>query len=149
MIEGVQIISLKRIPDERGCIYHMLRVDAPHFKQFGEIYFSEIYPGAIKGWHNHKKTTLNYTCVIGNIKLVLYDGREDSKTYKELQEIFIGENNYCLVIIPPGVWNGHNAIGNKRAIIANCATMPHDPDEMERLDPHKNDIPYDWNIKNK
>jgi dTDP-4-dehydrorhamnose 3,5-epimerase-like enzyme len=30
-IEGVQVIPLRRIPDERGTIFHMLRRDDPHF----------------------------------------------------------------------------------------------------------------------
>jgi dTDP-4-dehydrorhamnose 3,5-epimerase len=70
-IEGVQIITLRRIPDERGTIFHMLRKTDPHFQQFGEIYFSSIYPGAIKGWHRHHEMTLNYACVFGRIKQVM------------------------------------------------------------------------------
>ena len=33
------------------------------------------------------------------------------------------------------------------ALVANCATIPHDPDEIERLDPFDNDIPYDWALR--
>ena len=32
-------------------------------------------------------------------------------------------------------------------IMANAATEPHDPDEMERLDPFTDRIPYDWAIR--
>ncbi|MHA1268774.1 MAG: dTDP-4-dehydrorhamnose 3,5-epimerase family protein [Candidatus Helarchaeota archaeon] len=147
MIDGVKIIPLKKIMDERGIIFHMLKNTDPHFQQFGEIYFSCIFPNAIKGWHIHKKMTLNYAVIIGNIKLVLYDKRENSPTYKELQEIFIGEDNYCLVQIPPGVVNGFKAIGNNKAIVANCSTLPHDPDEIIRIDPFDKEIGYDWDIK--
>jgi dTDP-4-dehydrorhamnose 3,5-epimerase len=147
MIEGVQIIPLKQIPDERGKIMHMLRADDPHFEKFGEIYFSVVYPGVVKGWHIHKKMTLNYAVVVGNIKLVLYDDREGSKTKGELMELVVGEDNYCLVKIPPMVWNGFKGVGNKPAIVANCATEPHDPQEIMRMDPFKNHIPYDWNVK--
>ena len=31
LIEGVQIHPLKRIPDERGTIFHMLKKNDPHF----------------------------------------------------------------------------------------------------------------------
>jgi dTDP-4-dehydrorhamnose 3,5-epimerase len=65
MIEGVQVIPLRRIPDERGTVMHMLRSTDPHFTQFGEIYFSTVYPGVIKGWHRHREMTLNYACVSG------------------------------------------------------------------------------------
>ncbi len=149
MIDGVKVIPLGRIPDERGTIYHMLRRDDSHFIQFGEIYFSSIHPGAIKGWHKHDPATLNYACIVGNIKLVIYDDRKDSRTKGELMELFIGEDSYCLVQIPPGVWNGFKAVGNKTAIVANCCTHVHGSFQSERLDPFKNDIPYDWAVKSR
>lgn len=147
MINGVLVKPLSQITDERGKVMHMLRTDEPHFEQFGEIYFSVVYPGVVKGWHLHKEMTLNYAVISGMIKLVLYDLREDSPTKGEIQELFIGEDNYVLVKIPPKIWNGFKGIGAKLAILANCATIPHRPDEIERLDPVNNDIPYDWGLK--
>ena len=147
MINGVLVKPLSQIPDERGKIMHMLRADDPYFEQFGEIYFSVVYPGVIKGWHLHKEMTLNYAVISGMIKLVLYDPREDSTTKGEIQELFIGEDNYVLVKIPPSIWNGFKGIGAKPAIVANCATMPYHPDEIERLDPFVSDIPYEWGLK--
>ena len=72
MLEGVIVSPLKRIVDERGAVMHMLRCDAPHFSGFGEIYFSTVHPGAIKGWHCHEKMTLNYAVPAGQIKFVLF-----------------------------------------------------------------------------
>lgn len=149
MIHGVSIHPLRIIPDERGQVMHMLRCDAPHFRQFGEIYFSMVYPGVVKGWHLHKRMTLNYAVPIGMIKLVLYDDREGSPTRGELMELFIGESNYVLVTIPPGIWNGFKGIGVKPALVANCATLPHDPDEIVRMDPFNNPIPYDWGLRHR
>ena len=63
-------------------------------------------------------------------------------------EIFMGDNNYVLVTIPNNVWNGFKAIGEEMAIIANCSTHPHDPDEIDRCDPFENNIPYNWDLKN-
>lgn len=148
MIKGVLVKPLSQIPDERGKIMHMLRADDPHFEKFGEIYFSVVYPGVVKGWHIHKEMTLNYTVISGMIKLALYDPRDDSPTKGQVQELFIGEDNYVLVKIPPKIWNGFKGVGTRPAIVANCATLPHSPDEIERLDPFKNDIPYDWGLKN-
>jgi len=149
MIDGVQIHPLSQIPDERGKIMHMLRCDAPHFIQFGEIYFSVVYPGVIKGWHLHREMTLNYAVVSGMIKLVLYDDRADSPTRGKVQEIFLGTDNYQLVIIPPLIWNGFKGIGITPAIVANCATHPHHPDEIVRKDPFSPDIPYNWELKHR
>jgi dTDP-4-dehydrorhamnose 3,5-epimerase len=147
MIDGVLIVPLARIADERGAVMHMLRRTDPHFIQFGEIYFSRIYPGVVKGWHKHQEMTLNYACIQGRIKLVLYDDRADSPTNGEVMEIFLGPENHSLVQIPPGVWNGFKGLGRETSIVANCATHPHDPSRSSRLDPFDNDIPYDWGIR--
>ena len=146
-IDGVNVRSLRQIPDERGKIMHMLRADDPHFDKFGEIYFSTVYPGAIKAWHIHKEMTLNYAVVSGMIKMVLYDDRESSSTRSALMELFVGESNYCLVTVPPLVWNGFKGVGGHPAIVANCATIPHDPTEISRLDPFSPSIPYNWDLR--
>jgi dTDP-4-dehydrorhamnose 3,5-epimerase len=106
-----------------------------------------IYPGVIKGWHLHSRMTINYAVVDGNIKLVLYDQREGSPTRHHLQEIVFGQINYQLVRVPPGVVNGFTPVGGARAIVANCASIPHDPDQTTRIDPFTPSIPYDWRIK--
>ncbi len=147
MIEGVIITKLKKIPDERGSIFHMLRSDDPHFKKFGEIYFSLAYPGVIKGWHEHTKQVQNYAVIDGMIKLVMYDNRNNSKTFQSLQEVFIGDLNYCLVTIPFGIIMGYKCIGHKTSILANCSTIPHDPKEMISYDPLGDKVPYQWDIK--
>jgi dTDP-4-dehydrorhamnose 3,5-epimerase len=149
MIDGVIITTLKQIIDERGKVMHMLRNDAPHFQGFGEIYFSCVQPGAIKAWHIHSEMTLNYAVPHGNIKFVLYDDREGSPTKGELQELFIGPDNYCLVTVPPMVWNGFKGLGSEAAVVANCASIPHKATEIDRLDPFSPKIPYDWAIKHR
>jgi dTDP-4-dehydrorhamnose 3,5-epimerase len=146
-IHDVRVTPLRRIPDERGVIFHMLREDSPGFERFGEIYFSVVYPGVVKGWHIHKRMTLNYAVPSGMIKLVCYDDREDSPTRGVVQELHVGEYNYCLVTIPPLVWNGFKAEGTSPAMVANCATIAHDPDEIDRMDPFSEDVPYDWDLK--
>jgi dTDP-4-dehydrorhamnose 3,5-epimerase len=147
VIKGVEIRPLRQIPDERGMIKHMLRRDDAWFREFGEIYFSVVYPGAIKGWHLHQRMTLNYAVVSGTIKLVLYDDRADSPTKGELQEVVTGDANYALVSIPPAIWNGFTGVGTAPAIVANCADLPHDPDEIVRLDPFSPKIPYAWDVR--
>ena len=149
MIHGVSLTPLKQILDERGKVMHMLRATDPHFVQFGEIYFSCVHPGAIKGWHIHKRMILNYAVPYGKIKFVLYDERHDSPTRGQVEEHFLGPDNYCLVTVPPMVWNGFKGIGTDTAIVANCASIPHDPGEIERLQPNDPRIPYDWALVNR
>jgi dTDP-4-dehydrorhamnose 3,5-epimerase len=146
-IEGLTITPLRRIPDERGAIFHMLRNDSPVFEAFGEIYFSTVYPGVVKGWHIHKRMTLNYAVPVGMIKLVCFDDREGSPTRGTIQEIHTGELNYVLVTIPPLVWNGFKGEGPEAALVANCASLPHDPEEIDRMDPFTDQVPYDWSLQ--
>ena len=146
-IHDVQVNPLRRIPDERGAVLHMMREDSPVFERFGEIYFSLVYPGVVKGWHRHSRMTLNYAVPIGMVKLVCYDDRPDSPTSGVVQELNVGELDYALVTIPPMIWNGFKGAGADPALVANCATAPHDPDEIERLDPFDNSLPYDWALR--
>lgn len=150
MIQDVKIINLKKIPDERGAIFHMLKNTDEHYTKFGEIYFSVCYPGVVKGWHEHTKQTQNYCVIDGMMKLVLFDNRLKSPTYKKLQEIYIGDLNYSLVQIPPFVVNGYKCIGEKKCIVANCSDLSHDPNEMIRHDPNNNKlINYSWEVVHK
>jgi dTDP-4-dehydrorhamnose 3,5-epimerase len=147
-IDGVHVVPLRRIPDERGTIFHMLRRDDAHFSAFGEIYFTSIYRDVIKGWHRHVEMTLNYACPWGRVKLVLYDDRDDSRTRGTLMEHFLGPDDYSLVVIPPGVWTGMKGM-DPVSLVANCATHPHDPARTERLDPFSPTIPYDWTVRHR
>jgi dTDP-4-dehydrorhamnose 3,5-epimerase len=149
MIEGVVVSPRRIIPDERGKVMHHMKATDPEFSVFGESYFSLVYPGVVKGWHLHHKMIINYAVPIGMIKLVLYDARDGSKTAGELMELYIGQDNYQLVKVPPYVWNGFKGLGNTPALVANCASIPHDPTEIERMDPHKSFIPYDWALKDR
>ena len=146
-IEGVKVTPLRRIPDERGAVFHMLREDSEAFERFGEIYFSTVYPGVVKGWHLHQRMTLNYAVPVGMIKLVCYDDRPGSPTAGNVLELHVGELNYALVTIPPQVWNGFKGEGTAAALVANCSTVPHTPDEIVRKDPFTTEIPYDWALR--
>src|SRR5436305_2156108 len=117
-IHDIRITPLRRIADERGAVFHMLRAEDPVFERFGEIYFSLVYPGVVKGWHIHRRMTLNYAVPQGMVKLVLYDDREGSPTHGALQELHVGELNYALVTIPPLIWNGCKGIGDRHALVA-------------------------------
>jgi dTDP-4-dehydrorhamnose 3,5-epimerase len=147
MIKDVFIKPLKVFSDERGKVMHMLRADEPFFKQFGEVYFSLVNPGFVKGWKRHLKKTQHFAVPIGNIKLVIYDDRKDSSSNGKIQEISVGTENYQLVRVPAGVWYSFKAIGEKIALLVNCADSPHDPDEVEALSPFSKKIPYNWSLK--
>ncbi|MES9905356.1 MAG: dTDP-4-dehydrorhamnose 3,5-epimerase family protein [Sedimenticola sp.] len=149
MIEGVAVTPLRQIFDERGKVMHMLREDSSLFTRFGEIYFSCTYPGVVKAWHLHKEMTLNYAVIHGAIKCVLFDDRPNSSTRGSIQELFLSPENYCLLTVPPLVWNGWKGVGRETSIVANCATIPHDPGEIMRKPASDPYIPYSWDIIHK
>ncbi len=146
MIDGIQTKQLKVFSDERGRLMEMLRHDDDVFVKFGQTYMTVAYPGVVKAWHYHKKQYDNFAVVRGMIKLVAYDSREDSPTLGEVNEFFIGDHNPLLVQIPPFVMHGLKCISEESCIVINAPTEVYDPaspDEF-RVDPHDNDIPYDW-----
>lgn len=144
-IEGVIVQLLKQISDPRGSVLHMMRKDSELFKQFGEVYFSEIHPGAIKAWKRHKEQTQNLTVPIQRIRLVIYDARPHSSTQGKVAEYELGRpNNYKLIQIPPMVWYGFQALDDQTALIANCADQPHNLEEAESLPSDSDQIPYQW-----
>lgn len=149
MINGVKLKNLKVIPDERGRLMEILRSDDDLFLQFGQAYITTTYPGIVKAWHMHKKQTDNVACIQGMIKLALFDPREDSPSFKQVDQFYIGVHNPVLVQIPNGIYHGWMCISEQEAIIVNIPTEVYryeQPDE-HRLDPHHNDIPYDWKRK--
>ena len=147
-IAGVIIQNLKVIPDERGSVLHMLRSDSSLYKNFGEIYFSEINPKTIKAWKLHKNLTQNIAVIMGKVRLVVYDNRPSSKTLGEVVEYEIARhNNYCLIQIPPMLWYGFQSLDNQKALIANCTDQPHDPLESQSIPIDSDKIPFQWDSK--
>ncbi|MBI5195857.1 MAG: dTDP-4-dehydrorhamnose 3,5-epimerase family protein [Nitrospirae bacterium] len=144
MIDGVIIQKLKQIADERGKVMHMLRCDSPLFTKFGEIYFSIVNKGAVKAWKRHTKMTQHFAVPAGEIRLVLYDNRNGSKSCGDIKIIEIGEDKFSLVRIPPLVWYGFKGISSTPSVVVNCTDLPHDPDETERLNASDKKIPYVW-----
>ncbi|MFZ5517001.1 MAG: dTDP-4-dehydrorhamnose 3,5-epimerase family protein [Candidatus Zhuqueibacterota bacterium] len=149
MIDGVEIKKLRVMPDERGRLMEILRVDDPLFKKFGQVYMTTTYPGVIKGWHFHKLQEDNITVISGMLKIVLYDPRPSSPTRGEVNEFFAGEHNPILVHVPIGVYHGWKCISDYEAIVINNVTEAYNyknPDEF-RLAYDSDEIPYDWDIK--
>ena len=144
MIHDVKITPLKILSDSRGSVMHMMRNDSKIFESFGEIYFSTIFKDSIKAWHLHKESTLNYVCIKGAVKLVLFDERPESPTKGKYQEINLSPKNYFLVTIPPNIWNGFKGLHDPESIIANCLSLPHNEKEMVRKNHSDQKFNYKW-----
>ena len=146
MIDGVYVKKLKIIPDDRGRLMEILRADEEIFKGFGQVYMTTAYPGVAKAWHGHRFQTDSFTCIRGKMRLGLYDAREGSKTYKEVNDFVISLDDPMLVQIPALVYHGFKCVSAEEAVVINNVTKPYnykEPDEI-RIDAYDNDIPYDW-----
>jgi len=149
-IDGIITTELRQISDQRGAVLHMLRCDALGFVRFGECYFSEVLPGAIKAWKRHRVQSQNLAVPVGRIRLVIYDDRESSATQGNFQVLELGRPDaYLRVLIPPGLWYGFSCISATPALLANCADLPHDPAESELWPASDSRIPYAWVTGNK
>jgi len=134
-IEGVVVTPLKILRDGRGQVMHMLREDAPHFRHFGEMYFSGVNSGVTKGWKLHTRSTSNMAVPHGRVLFVLHDCREGSPTFGRFQEVVLGDDGdaYRLLTVPPGVPYRWTCLSPAMALVANCATEAHAPDEGQTL----------------
>jgi dTDP-4-dehydrorhamnose 3,5-epimerase len=149
LIQGVKVKELKVIPDERGRLMEMLRVDDEIFAGFGQVYLTTTNPGVVKAWHLHKQQTDNVVCVAGMIRLGLYDDRRDSPTFGMVNQFFMGVHKPLLVQIPAFVYHGWKCVSQEEALIVNTVTKPYNPENPDefRLDPHDNHIPLNWERK--
>lgn len=135
-IEGVAITPLRQIVDERGAVLHMLRTDSPHYRGFGECYFSEVRPRAVKAWKRHTRQTQNLAVPVGSVRFVICDDRPGSPTRGARQVIELGRpDHYVRLTIPPELWYGFTCLGESAALVTNCADIPHEPGESEARTP--------------
>jgi len=144
-IEGVIEIPLKIIEDDRGAVMHMLRADSKYFTVFGEVYFSQVNPGVIKGWKRHRHMTQRFAVPVGKIKIVIYDDRKTSRTNGKISEFVLGRPDaYRLLIIPPMVWYSFKGMFDIPSILANCSDLPHDPNETDQIELKSISTPNQW-----
>ena len=143
-LDGVVVTELRQIVDQRGAVLHMLRADAPDFTGFGECYFSEVAPGAVKAWKRHRLQTQNIAVPVGRIRLVLFDTRKQNSD-PALVSVELGRPDaYVRVRIPPYIWYGFSCVSRETALLVNCADHPHDPAESDSKTLDDPEIPFRW-----
>jgi len=147
VISGVILTPLKIIADDRGAVMHVLRRDSEVFRGFGEAYFSTVKPGGIKAWKRQKQMTLNVATPIGKVRFVLYDDRPGSATRGMIDEILLGPDNYQLLTVPPGIWNGFCAEADTDSLVINVTDTPYNAEDVDRLPSDTTAIPYTWPLR--
>ncbi len=146
MIDGVVVKDLVRHPDERGFFEEMIRVTDTFFAEgFGQVSHSFMLAGVVKAWHIHTTQVDWWYVVRGTIKMALFDKREKSQTYKELNEFTIGssEGKNKIIKIPPGVAHGLKVIEGPADLVYVTSGI-YSKDEEGRIRYDDPTIGYDW-----
>jgi dTDP-4-dehydrorhamnose 3,5-epimerase len=144
-IEGVTLTPLSIISASGGDVLHAMKSSDLGFNGFGEAYFSTVETGAIKAWKRHHEMTLNLVVPVGVIRFVIFDSRQESKNYKEFQEIIISrDDNYCRLTVPKMVWLGFEGVDEKSSILLNIADIEHQNDKVDKKD--LNEIKFNWKV---
>ena len=137
-IHGLEIKPLVRHCDERGYFMEVLRDDDGLLDRFGQSSYTMSYPGVIKAFHWHEQQYDLWFFCRGEARVVLYDLRPDSPTYHKVQEIFTGERQPLLIVIPPRVAHGYQVLGGEPAGLFYHTTLSYNRD-----DPDEGRIPFD------
>lgn len=146
MIKGVEIKKLVVHQDKRGFFCELIRKSDKFFKncQFAQLSHSKVNKGVFKAWHLHKKQTDWMYCAVGDVKLILYDRRKDSKSYGQLMKVEMGEKfGRQVVKIPPGVAHGYKVINGPAQMIY-LMDWEYDPEDELRIPHDDPEIGYDW-----
>jgi dTDP-4-dehydrorhamnose 3,5-epimerase len=70
----------------------------------------------------------------GRVRFSLFDDRPGSATSGARVTHELGRpDRYSLLVIPPGVWYGWEALGGAPALLVNCADVPHQAGESEQV----------------
>lgn len=141
-IDGLKIRDLVLHTDERGTVCELFD---PRWNWHPDpMVFSYVWtlrPGWVKGWAMHKMHEDRYCLISGEMKLVLYDTRDQSPTFGRIQEIHLSEQRRQLVNVPSGVWHADENIGTTNAVIINYPTIQYD-----HANPDKYRLPLDTDL---
>jgi dTDP-4-dehydrorhamnose 3,5-epimerase len=146
-VDGIAVREVLHVPRDHGVITEIYR---PEWDPTGlpvvHAYQSRLFPGAIGAWSCHAKTIDRLFVNQGHLKLVLYDGREESPTYRRIMELHVGDARPAFVVLPIGVWHGLQNLGSTDALMLNFPSRSYDyadPDHY-RLPYDSPEIPYAW-----
>jgi dTDP-4-dehydrorhamnose 3,5-epimerase len=143
-IAGVQIVELGNVLTRSGSLLEIFRKDWPSIAiGVQQVNWVHLNPGSVTDWHRHMLQTDHLVGVGGNIRLALWDDREDSPTHGASEVIRIGALRPVLAIVPPGVWHALRNESGERAGYLNMVDELYDyarPDNY-RLAPGTPGVP--------
>jgi len=145
VIDDVKIVELTTHEDERGFFREIFRFP----NQFagvpvGQLSHSLVKEGVIKAWHGHLyQFQWNYV-IFGQIKVVLYDNREDSDTFGDTMEFIAGDGvKPEAYFFPCGVLHGYKCTKGPMQIIYITSGI-YDLEDEIRVSENDLGIEYNW-----
>jgi dTDP-4-dehydrorhamnose 3,5-epimerase len=146
----VEVERLNVYTDHRGMLCEVIDLTRPFWREpVVYSYAITVRPGRIKGWGMHRLQADRYFVATGTVRVVLYDGRTESPTFEQLQEVHFTPRSIGLLRIPPGVWHADQNWGSDEVLIVNFPTRPyqHDDPDKYRIDPASGEIPFDFALR--
>lgn len=140
-LADILVTPLRRIETAGGDVLHSMKHGDAGYAGFGEAYFSWVSAGAVKAWKRHTQMTMNVVVPVGQVRFVFRCVNTDDVEGFRVEEI--GVARYARLTVPPGIWFGFQGLHTRQSLVLNIASIPHDPNEVERLAP--SDINYVWN----
>lgn len=148
LIAGLNVTPLRVIADERGEVKRGLRSSESDFGGFGELYFSSVRQGVVKGWKKHLRMHSNLIVIQGKVRFVVFDDRPESSTFGKISCIELSSTeNYSRITIPANLWMAFQGLGDGTNQLANLASIEHDPTEALSIPINDVTMPsVDWSI---
>lgn len=138
-LEGVVAREVLHVPRDHGVITETFRPEwDPTGLPIVHVYQSRLFPGAIGAWSCHAKSVDRLFVNQGHLKVVLFDGREQSSTFGQVRELYVGDARPTFIVLPPGIWHGLQNLGSSDALVLNYPT-----DAYDYTDPDHWRLPYD------
>jgi dTDP-4-dehydrorhamnose 3,5-epimerase len=125
-MDGVRVRPIVTHQDSRGSLGELFSLSwATDEPPIVHAYFVTVRPGRVKGWAIHNHQLDRYAFISGSLKLVLFDYRDQSRTYRHVNELYFGETNRSLVSVPAGIFHAVENVGLADALMFNFPDVPY------------------------
>ena len=126
--------------DSRGEVYPSWKKKNEEI-EFVEDRFSRSTRGVVRGMHGDATTWKLCTCVYGQLKLVVWDIKENKK-----YNFMLDDSQTLQVLVPPFCLNGHQCISNECILHYKWSHPYSSPEEQWTVKYNDETISPDWPI---
>jgi dTDP-4-dehydrorhamnose 3,5-epimerase len=145
LIDGVRLRDVRNVVTANGITTELYRPDWDIVDGvIQQVIHVALRAGAVSAWHQHRQRWDFLFVVGGHLRVVLYDPREQSPTFRQVDVFHLSPARPTLVAVPPWVWHGVQNLSGEVSSFVNMFDKPYDyadPDEW-RLPVDTAEIPY-------